>query len=102
MSPSAKQSSFCGSDGKRKRAPIPVFVPREKRAAGEANGDKSKGNEVADAPEREAKLARTESNDKRSVFERLKSGSGKVSNFSHCLPCLKNASSALLADVSAS
>ncbi|EIE24121.1 hypothetical protein COCSUDRAFT_65753 [Coccomyxa subellipsoidea C-169] len=64
-------------DGKRKRAPIPIFVPREKRAAAEANGDKTKGSDAADAPERAAKLARTDSNDKRSVFERLKSGSGK-------------------------
>lgn len=77
-----------GTDGKRKRAPIPVFVPRQKRAALEANGDKSKGSDAADAPEREAKLARTESNDKRSVFERLKSGSGKVRTFSHWLQCL--------------
>ena len=65
-----------------------MFVPRQKRATLEANGDKSKGSDAADAPEREAKLARTESNDKRSVFERLKSGSGKVRTFSHWLQFL--------------
>ena len=64
-----------GTDGKRKRAPIPVFVPRGKKAEQAANGDSST---PTAAPEREAKLARMGSNDKRSVFERLKSGDGEV------------------------
>lgn len=76
-----------------------MFVPRQKRAALEANGDKSKGSDAADAPEREAKLARTESNDKRSVFERLKSGSGKVCSFSHWLQCLMAGRASLPHDI---
>jgi hypothetical protein len=64
------------TDGKRKRDPIPLFVPREKRPA--ANGDSGKEAPASDPPDSEAKLARTASNDKRSVFERLNSGAGKV------------------------
>lgn len=64
------------ADGKRKRDPIPLFVPREKRPA--ANGDSGKEAPASDPPESEAKLARIASNDKRSVFERLNSGAGKV------------------------
>ncbi|CAL8462331.1 g1864 [Coccomyxa elongata] len=74
--PDGKEEA-AAKDSKRKRAPIPVFVPRGKRAEQAANGDNCTATAAPDALEREAKLARMGSNDKRSVFERLKSGSGE-------------------------